>query len=352
MLKQIKYFELVAEKLAQLVPFQKDRNLSRIVNILSFLMQKFVSSANLQVILKSMVPLYQASMGETDQRLLHLFYQLEHVMGVNVTAWLYSWGDFDEDKEKCRSLMLNRKTVIAFTREGLVELILRRLRKDMSWSLIRSFPISRGFVYTPASTESQAIQSREHTTYDPAFIIPLLASLFTIQAIPDEDQEVEEEENEESRESDLYLVDARLFIEQQGLGMAISALSSQDEKMRNLAMFILQRFSLTLLKARGYREKTQILTLLAWLRDSFRAGERVPSIITHFASKSVMVLGRPSHPLYPTLNQFLLKKQVADLKDIPMFYELMHGARIKNFSPMLWLLDVLITGAPVPSVAL
>ncbi|KAJ8908377.1 hypothetical protein NDN08_005086 [Rhodosorus marinus] len=122
------------------------------------------------------------------------------------------------------------------------------------------------------------------------------------------------------------VVDVRRLIENGVLDICLMQLSSEDEGSREEAYSFLQLlYDIVSLRPDGtmygsanlFRERKQLLFFLELLRNSIAEPLfRFPGIVSYFLTRTVAILMRPSHTLFPTVMRFLLKRPTVSTDDI------------------------------------
>ncbi|KAG0273711.1 hypothetical protein BGZ95_010495 [Linnemannia exigua] len=162
--------------------------------------------------------------------------------------------------------------------------------------------------------------------YDPCFMLPLFGTYMAFGG----------------------LLDIRRFIEVNGLGYIMVALSSSDDNMRLAAYSLLDDFY-PLLSQTTMREKNQLMLLMDAFRnaiverDDGTAPPRIPAVITAFVTQALTTLLKPDHFMYPHVNKFCLQRPVIDLEDIPMFYSMFNSSSENHRKERVWMLRLLAT---------
>ncbi|KAF9094869.1 hypothetical protein BGX23_001439 [Mortierella sp. AD031] len=193
------------------------------------------------------------------------------------------------------------------------------------------FPMDRELeseapVVTKQDYDEDVVKSHQAPIYDPCFMLPLFGTYMAFGG----------------------LLDIRRFIEVNGLGYTMVALSSSDENMRLAAYSLLDDFY-PLLTQSNMREKNQLLLLLDALRnaiverDDGVAPPRIPGVITAFMTQALTTLLKPDHFMYPHVNKFCLQRPVIDLEDIPMFYSMFNSSSENHRKERVWMLRLLAT---------
>lgn len=131
--------------------------------------------------------------------------------------------------------------------------------------------------------------------YDPKFFIPLVSAALIHGA---------------------ERLDIRRAIETNILSLAVMALASDDENMRNAGYFVLD-WAHAAVDACDLKERSQMVLLLEGLKNAITVRDppqRVPSVTALFVAQGLMILLKPESDMYPLVNRFLLQRPVIDLE--------------------------------------
>ncbi|KAJ2451897.1 hypothetical protein EV183_003303 [Coemansia sp. RSA 2336] len=121
-----------------------------------------------------------------------------------------------------------------------------------------------------------------------------------------------------------HLLDIRRLIDSNALSLAVVALSSQSEKMRKLAYFILDKAYATILQDKhALFGKYQCIELLDVLRNSITKRTdvefpQIPYTLTLFAALSLPIVLRPEHIMYAPINRLLLRRPWLRFSELPL----------------------------------
>ncbi|KAJ2808135.1 hypothetical protein H4R20_000990 [Coemansia guatemalensis] len=152
---------------------------------------------------------------------------------------------------------------------------------------------SDGDIYEPDST----------LVYDPRFILPWLWAVVSAAG------------------GDAGLL--RRLIENNAVGVVVTALASASEPARRLAYFTLDALHPQLAAANALGGRRQCLLLLDALRNSVTErtptmAPRIPPATALFVAAALPVMLRPAHPMFAGLNRLLLRRPWLRLGDIPL----------------------------------
>ncbi|RKP15421.1 ribosome 60S biogenesis N-terminal-domain-containing protein [Piptocephalis cylindrospora] len=236
--------------------------------------------------------------------------------------------------------------------EVMIRAALDRLEPRAILKTLRDFPDEAGETLdhvglirvTDAALENAEQGSEKRM--DPSFWLTYALNLFGLS----------------SRQSSLLL---RGWVERNGLGLTLACLGSPNDRLRQIAYSLLDQIYPTLNEARiRFRGAGQVALLLTWVKDAITAREDglddldesdrkavlakaypcLPGPISTFVAQAVAILLNPEHHLFPSINRHLLQRPMADLQDIPLFYELFHSTSADASRGRIWLFHLLISG--------
>ncbi|KAJ2614260.1 hypothetical protein H4S08_001786 [Coemansia sp. RSA 1365] len=115
----------------------------------------------------------------------------------------------------------------------------------------------------------------------------------------------------------------RRLIEDNAVGVVVTALASASDSARRLAYFILDALYPQLTEANALSGRRQCLLLLDALRNAVTdrtpvMAPRIPSATALFVASALPVMLRPAHPMFANLNRLLLRRPSLRLGDIPL----------------------------------
>ncbi|KAF9285338.1 hypothetical protein BGZ88_009569 [Linnemannia elongata] len=264
---------------------------------------------------------YSASTSVTDQLLLAVLRITESQTTGSISNRAPVWGSGTE----------NTKSSGALFGQAMMTESLDLIDPSMMMVSATHFPVDRELeseapLVTKQDYDEEAVKLQPAPIYDPCFMLPLFGTYMAFGG----------------------LLDIRRFIEVNGLGYIIVALSSGDENMRFAAYSLLDDFY-PLLSQSTMREKNQLLLLMDALRnaiverDDGVAPPRIPAVITAFVTQALTTLLKPDHFMYPHVNKFCLQRPVIDLEDIPMFYSMFNSSSDNHRKERVWMLRLLAT---------
>ncbi|GAA5837662.1 hypothetical protein JCM3766R1_000547 [Sporobolomyces carnicolor] len=231
-----------------------------------------------------LVPFYRGTLSPLDQSLFALFRSIERSRSSSLSSLFAAWNP-----------SMDSTTLLDGTRIGALGAV-RKAFVRRSW--LRAFASTRN-VYT---TEEDA------KTYDPRFLVA-----FTLALI---------------EEDTLKPQEWTTLLESGVVGTVIAALAAADDGLRTMA-----RATLALMHKKveplTFRERDEVVLLLAHCRNATfsPAGEPIPSTIALFLAHCAFQLGTPASPLYPAFTRFLLQRSTIDMRDVPMFYNMMYASK-------------------------
>ncbi|KAI9288533.1 ribosome 60S biogenesis N-terminal-domain-containing protein [Umbelopsis sp. AD052] len=266
---------------------------------------------------------YSATTSEADQLILSVLHICEKHSKQSIAGKALLWGpgsDKTRQHHVERGLMYNNSASINESVSLLDPLLMVNTCSNFPVDL----PLERDFDIWSNIREA----SHSHTTpiYDPAFIMPLLATMLVSGA-----------------------VDCRKFVECNAVGMMLVSLSSNVNDVRKVGYMLLDDFYV-LLQHATFREQKQIMLLLNAVKNTIEVRnvdnefKRIPYIITAFASQTISILLSAAHFMYPRVNTFLLQRQLIDIEDIPLFYNLFNTSADNHKRDRAWILRLLGVG--------
>lgn len=135
------------------------------------------------------------------------------------------------------------------------------------------------------------------------------------------------------------------------LTLSIKMTASADEKIRacayNVLALVLSLFESP--SAAAYPQMaidfSQIQMLLSCLKNSITAPlQQLPNLFAAMIAESVIVLGRPNHPLFETFTRLLLRSPMLDVTDLNWVSVVLGNDGVEFKSHMMWALRVLKHG--------
>ncbi|KAF9931389.1 hypothetical protein FBU30_010317 [Linnemannia zychae] len=271
--------------------------------------------------LPTLLSCYSASTTVADQLLLAILKITESQTIGSISNRAPVWGSGNE----------NVKSSNALFGQAMMTESLDLIDPGMMMVSANHFPMDRALendapVVTKQDYDEEFVKHQSISIYDPCFMLPLFGTYMAFGG----------------------LLDLRRFIEVNGLGYIMAALSSNDVNMRLAAYSLLDDFYPLLMQS-TMREKNQLLLLMDTLRNAIversddAAPPRIPAVITAFVIQALTTLLRPDHFMYPHVNKFCLQRPVIDLEDIPMFYSMFNSSSDNHRKERVWMLRVLAT---------
>jgi nucleolar pre-ribosomal-associated protein 1 len=143
--------------------------------------------------------------------------------------------------------------------------------------------------------------------------------------------------------------DVEEAIDAGNIGSLILELSSTELALRKEALSNLRHFALKV-KTSAYSERNQIWLLIQELLETAQDvidHEPLPSALSAFATRAILVLRDPLHLMYPKVNRFLQKAPNWDIDQVPLLRIILFQPPdndIGRYNELEWLLDVLYDG--------
>lgn len=135
-------------------------------------------------------------------------------------------------------------------------------------------------------------------------------------------------------------IDCRSLLFKNLMGLVLC--SFHVPHLKNLAYSVFVKFTLTILPSASFREKAQVSLLFSTLHSSLSSS--FPFIFTLFLSKSIAILLKPEHVMYPLVNKVLLQKPSFDPSDFPLFYACLYSSNESHASERAWMLRLTAEG--------
>ncbi|CDW54706.1 nucleolar pre ribosomal associated protein [Trichuris trichiura] len=159
--------------------------------------------------------------------------------------------------------------------------------------------------------------------YDPRFLLPALGRILRSDSV----------------------VNCRRFVTTHCLSFLLCGLSFADPDLRVVCYSNLVDFHEALKGSENFAEKSQLLFLLALVRQSVaRDNQRIPFIISLFLSRLLWVFINPKSPVYRTACQFLLIGPRFNLGLVPNFLRFFHSSSAHYRQERSWILNLLADG--------
>ncbi|KAK4046329.1 hypothetical protein OIV83_006159 [Microbotryomycetes sp. JL201] len=274
----------------------------KIVEFVLVLAKASLASAASNRIVEKLLPLYRGTLAHLDQQMLDVFRSVELVAGESLALALRAWSPTSDAVG-----LSDPNSVASLT--GLSPVALRRC-----------------CVCICSSSKMSSLPEADASTYDPAFLLPLVSSIVL--------------------NDDLKVHDWVAILEGGALSLPIAALASSREATRLIARATLGRAITKLESLPELKERDELLLVLSQARMCLYspAGEPIPSIIALFLSEAMATIGRPASPRYPLFVRFLLQRPILDQKDVPMMYQMFYSTSDHPVSDRIWILKMVEMG--------
>ncbi|KAK3842885.1 MAG: ribosome 60S biogenesis N-terminal-domain-containing protein, partial [Linnemannia gamsii] len=290
----------------------------QLIYTLTFLEPKTCCKAGF---LPMLLSCYSASTSVADQLLLAVLRITESQTIGSISNRAPVWGSGTE----------NTKSSGALFGQAMMTESLDLIDPNMMMISAIQFPVDRELeseapIVSKQDYDEDFVKHQPAPIYDPCFMLPLFGTYMAFGG----------------------MLDIRRFIEVNGLGYIMVALSSSDDNMRLAAYSLLDDFY-PLLSQSTMREKNQLMLLMDAFRnaiverDDGTAPPRIPAVITAFVTQALTTLLKPDHFMYPHVNKFCLQRPVIDLEDIPMFYSMFNSSSENHRKERVWMLRLLAT---------
>ncbi|XP_029459452.1 nucleolar pre-ribosomal-associated protein 1 isoform X2 [Rhinatrema bivittatum] len=262
---------------------------------------------------------YGATLSITDQKILQLL-QLYEKNSLSLTDFrLLLWGPAAVEHHKTRKSMGK-----SLWQQPSMEEILCLLDRERMMKTITHFPLRRR-LHPEEGHQSlyEAGDTKEpETLYDPAFLIPLFSELVRPE----------------------FVVDCLKFVDVNGLGLTVAALSSYDSRMRAAANYVLGSFY-SHLEGSRFRDKKPLLYLMDVVKSGIRKQNlQLTFSLTLYIAKVAQQILQPEEHMYMKINRFLLSHQYLDMNKVPDFYRLFYSFDGEHKEEREWILALLAEG--------
>nr|XP_034186486.1 nucleolar pre-ribosomal-associated protein 1 [Osmia lignaria] len=252
---------------------------------------------------------YNATLSEADQYILFILQHYE-ANDINIYEYRpYVWGSVAAVHYSVKG-----EPHMNLWRQPSITQVLNLFEEDKVNNTIKNYPVNR------ALKNSELYEA--NNTYDPTFYLPLLHFLL----------------------SENNVVSCQRFAQCGALALTFAACSSVHSDVRMLAYTIIARYY-------NHLEASSSKAKLLWMRliDALRYGivslqselsnVRLNSIVSTFLARTSLVATKPLHPLYQTLQTFLLAKPALNVNTIPELLQLFHSSDVKHKSHRCWILE-------------
>ncbi|TIB66612.1 hypothetical protein E3P77_02195 [Wallemia ichthyophaga] len=238
-----------------------------------------------------LVNIYNATLHPSDTLILDIFNLFERVCRQSLTAITRVWTP----PSTIAPANSNSRAIDAIT----------ALDSNKVFSTCLSFPNRLSFSRDISNIDD--IECPEDL-YDPRFLMALLSSVFMDETLTDFE----------------YLELVRYSI----INVPIMGLSSRRPDMRKASLHLMGHVS-GILNKRNFTEKAELEYLLQNFRNTIPQHEmheevpRQPTLITAFVSHATRAIVNPSNHAYPLIMRFLLQRPQLDVKNVPLFFDLL-----------------------------
>ncbi|XP_053552665.1 nucleolar pre-ribosomal-associated protein 1, partial [Bombina bombina] len=260
---------------------------------------------------------YGASLSRTDQKIL-LLLQAYEKNNISLTDFrLLLWGPAAVEHHKTRKSLGK-----SLWQQPSMEEILTLLDRERMMKTILHFPQHRKLVTEQDRVFEDSAITDLDDLYDPCFLLPLFSELIRPELV----------------------VDCLKFVDVNGLGLAVAALSSYDYNMRAAAYYILGTF-LSHMEGARFRDKKQLQNLMDVVKNGIRQQNlRLTFSLTLYVAKAAQQILKPEEHMYIKICRFLLSHQYLDMKKVPDFYKLFYSFDLEHKLEREWILGLLNDG--------
>ncbi|KAK2490694.1 hypothetical protein MC885_003320 [Smutsia gigantea] len=281
---------------------------------------------------------YGATLSILDQKILLLLRAYEQNNLSLISFRVLLWGPAAVEHHKtCRSLGKS------LWQQPSVGDILRLLDRDRMMKTILHFPQNRRLL-PPENTQELILKDRSTVDldglYDPCFLLHLFSEVTRPE----------------------FVVDCRMFLDSNALGLTVAALSSYDPQMRAAAYHVLAAYYSHLEGAR-FPEQSQLLYLLDVVREGIRTQNmRLTFTVALFIAKAALQILKPAdrrvsrsarrdclpvsseEHMYLKINKFLLSHEYLDMNKVPGFYQFFYSSDFEQKTEQEWVFGILRQG--------
>uniref|UniRef100_A0A8C3BFY8 URB1 ribosome biogenesis homolog n=1 Tax=Cairina moschata TaxID=8855 RepID=A0A8C3BFY8_CAIMO len=259
---------------------------------------------------------YGATLSTVDQKIL-LLLQLYEKNNQSLIKNLL-WGPAAVEHHKtCKSLGKS------LWQQPTMEEILCLLDREKMMKTVLSFPQHRHLLPSEVLwfKLDENVKSLDDF-YDPCFLLQLFSELTRPECV----------------------VACHKFVEVNGLGLTVAALSSYDANMRAAAYFVLSSFRSHLEGAR-FREQRQLMYLMDAVQNGIQKQNlRFTFSLTLYIARVAQQMLKPEEHMYTKINRFLLSHQYLDLRKVPGFFQLFYSFDFEHKIEREWVLRLLGEG--------
>uniref|UniRef100_A0A915KB56 Nucleolar pre-ribosomal-associated protein 1 C-terminal domain-containing protein n=1 Tax=Romanomermis culicivorax TaxID=13658 RepID=A0A915KB56_ROMCU len=254
-----------------------------------------LNEENWQNRLQSLLANYKATLSTKDCKTLRIlrFFEQKYDFVNLFKFYPLTWGDYGR---ACYE-NLSKFGIDLWRRPTIDDILKNCLDGNLMLNSVFNLPLNVSLNYKPAEMDRHV--------YDPRFLLPLFCSFFKTES----------------------LIDCPLFIRMNCLSFVLCCLSLEKDVLRKSAYLVLVKLRTYLSSCTvKFDEKSLVLNLLTVLKNSIKtANEKLPTTISIFLAKAVTVLLEPGHPMFQTINAFILLKPTIALDDVPEFYKFFHS---------------------------
>jgi len=260
-----------------------------------------------QSLMSVMFVCYEATMSQIDQNILNVI-QIHEANNFTVSSPI-CWGDVAMQQYMKRNE--NNETLL---HENPSTHLINQL--DVKKLLKTAFEL-------PLDIKEENSQATDISSlYDPTFLLPLFSTVLQ----PGCD------------------VDMRYFIDSGCVSLAIACLSLYNDDVRTAAYNVIALVNDQLENSR-FKERSQVMYLFMLIKNSIdEEYKRWPTLWSIFVIRYLYILLKPDHPMYSTVNRFILQKPVMNMREFPLFLPLFNSSTMQQHTERTWMLKLLRNG--------
>ncbi|KAJ3412602.1 nucleolar pre-ribosomal-associated protein 1 [Chytridiales sp. JEL 0842] len=287
---------------------------SAVVQLLSTLILLDPKQHTQSNVLSKLSLAYQGTLSTADRCILSIWRQMEKECGISMARYTLKWGpQAAMDLSKIGGGAVGNISAIVAAE------CLASIDANIMMQTIEDVTVE--------SDSHTSLAESSKPLYDVDFMLPLITSCVVLAG---------------------DRLDTKKLVESNALGLAAMALANKSDDIRKVGYFILSKSTDAIRNAADLKEKDQVLLVLSAFQNSIipdtSETPRIPTIVALFVAKSLSLMCKPDHFMYPLVNQFMLKRPFLDVEDVPMFYTLLNSSSDDCRRERVWLFRMLSSG--------